>query len=202
MDERLKIDIAEDCDMLRLNDKLLQHCKPFNCGDEDLDDFFVNDAIAYNESGMGISYCWVKKEDITKIVGFMTVANSGLPTTHLSNNPKRHLNKHIPYTKQGRTYPGVLIGRLAVDFQFQGKEYRIGSQIMDFIKFWFSTDNKAACRFIIVDAVNKPQTLTFYERNGFTPLFPRISDEKAYYKIPENVDLKTRMYYIDLYNPN
>jgi len=201
MAKGLKIDITADCDMLQLESEVIQHCQPFHCGDEDLDEFFVNDALAYQESGMGITYCWVLKEDNTKIVGFMTVANSGLPTTHLSNNPKRHLNKRIPYTKQGRTYPGVLIGRLAVNLNFQGNEYRIGSQIMDFVKYWFNTDNKAACRFLIVDAVNKPKTLLFYERNGFIPLFPRISDEKEYYKIPDNVELRTRMYYLDLLSP-
>lgn len=64
---------------------------------------------------------------------------------------------------------------------------------MDFIKKWFlSTDNKTGCRFILVDAVNDPHTLTYYERNGFKPLFPRVSDEKAFYDISETEELRTR----------
>lgn len=202
MAQRLKIDLRNDCEMLLVDKEAISQFAPFHCGDEDLDDFFANDSIAYQETGMGTTYCWVLKEDNTRLVGYMTLANSGLPTTHLSNNPKRHLNKYIPYTKQGRTYPGVLIGRLAVDMQYQGSEFRVGSQIIEFLKGWFYTDNKAACRFLIVDAVNRERTLKYYERNGFTPLFPQIDDEKSYYKIPENVDLRTRMYYLDLYNPN
>lgn len=70
---------------------------------------------------------------------------------------------------------------------------------MDFIKDWFiSTDNKTGCRFILVDAVNNNHTLSYYERNGFKPLFPRINDEKAFYDINETEELRTRMYYFDL----
>ncbi len=70
---------------------------------------------------------------------------------------------------------------------------------MDVIKDWFLTDdNKTGCRFVLVDAVNAPQTLSYYERNGFKPLFPRIDDEKYFYNIDKDNDLKTRMYYFDL----
>lgn len=70
---------------------------------------------------------------------------------------------------------------------------------MEFIKKWFlSADNKTGCRFILVDAVNDSHTLAYYERNGFHPLFPRVSDEKAFYNIGEAEELRTRMYYFDL----
>lgn len=131
----------------------------------------------------------------------ITLANAGIRTTHLPNNPKRHLHKFIAYNKQGRTYPAVLIGRLGVDREYQSAKFCIGVQIMDFIKDWFiSADNKTGCRFILVDAVNNPHTLTYYERNGFKPLFPRMNDEKAFYNIDESEELRTRMYYFDLLN--
>ena len=86
-----------------------------------------------------------------------------------------------------------------LDKSYQGAEFRIGAQIMDFIKDWFiSADNKTGCRFILVDAVNNSHTLIYYERNGFKPLFPRVCDEKAFYDISENEELRTRMYYFDL----
>lgn len=72
---------------------------------------------------------------------------------------------------------------------------------MDFIKDWFiSVDNKTGCRFILVDAVNNPHTLAYYERNGFKSLFSRVSDEEAFYDISETEELRTRMYYFDLLN--
>lgn len=61
-----------------------------------------------------------------------------------------------------------------------------------------SSDNKTGCRFILVDAVNNQQTLAYYERNGFKPLFPRVCDEKAFYEISDYEELRTRMYYFDL----
>lgn len=191
--------LDDQCQLARVTQEVLNYCLPFSCGDEDLDDFFANNAIDYEKELMGKTYCWVLKDDITKIVGMVTLANAGIHTTHLQNNPKRKLNNLIPYVKQGRTYPAVLIGRLGVSVDFQGSDYRVGAQIMDFIKAWFkSYDNKTGCRFILVDAVNSEHAIRYYERNGFRPLFPREVDEKEFYKIPVTEKLHTRMYYFDL----
>lgn len=191
--------LDDKCQLARVTEEVIDYCNPFICGDEDLDDFFADNAIAYEKELMGKTYCWVLKDDITTIVGMVTLANAGIQTTHMQNHPRRKLNNLIPYSKQGRTYPAVLIGRLGVSVEFQGSKYRIGTQIMDFIKDWFkSYDNKTGCRFILVDAVNNEHTLKYYERNGFHPLFPRINDEKTFYNIPESEDLRTRMYYYDL----
>ncbi len=188
-----------DCTLFKYNEQILRNCKPFNCGVDDLNDFFANDAIAYEKDLMGKTYCWLDNSDDTKIVAMITLANAGIQTTHLKNNPKRRLNKGIAYNKQGRTYPAVLIGRLGVCIDFQSSEYRIGAQIMDFIKEWFTTqDNKTGCRFLLVDAVNSPHTIRYYERNGFLPLFPRLDDEKEYYSINLDDELRTRMFYFDL----
>lgn len=185
--------------MMKPDEEVLSHCAPFTCGDEDLDDFFANDAVAYDKDLMGKTYCWVLKSDNTRIAGMITLSNASIQTTHLQNNPKRRLNRNIAYNKQGRTYPAVLIGRLGVSSEFQSADYRIGAQIMDFIKSWFDgVDNKTGCRFVLVDAVNTEHTLNYYERNGFKPLFPRIEDEKAFYNIPLDEELRTRMFYFDL----
>lgn len=98
--------LEEKCRLARVTQEVLDYCQPFICGDEDLDDFFVNNAIAYEKELMGKTYCWVLRDDVTKIVGMITLANSGIQTTHLQNQPRRKLNNRIPYSKQGRTYPG------------------------------------------------------------------------------------------------
>lgn len=191
--------LDEECQLARVTQEVIDNCQPFRCGDEDLDDFFANNAIAYERELMGKTYCWVLRNDVRKIVGMITLANASIQTTHLQNHPRRKINDHIAYSKQGRTYPGVLIGRLGVSIDFQGSQFRVGAQIMDFIKAWFrSYDNKTGCRFVLVDAVNNEHAIRYYERNGFHPLFPRIGDEKAFYHIPEDESLRTRMYYFDL----
>lgn len=163
----LEFPIDVKCHFAKVNQGLLANCQPFYCGENDLDDFLYNDALAYERDLMGKTYCWVLADDVTKVVGFVTLANAGIQTTHLQNNPKRHLHKNIAYNKQGRTYPAVLIGRIAVAKEFQGKKYCIGYQIMNFIKKWFVTDdNKTGCRYVLVDAMNTEHTLKYYERNG------------------------------------
>ena len=117
---------------------------------DDLNDFFINDALTYEKDLMGKTYCWLDNSNDRRIVAMITLANAGIQTTHLPNNPKRHLHKSIAYNKQGRTYPAVLIGRLGVDVEYQGAQFRIGAQIMDFIKDWFiSADNKTNICLII-----------------------------------------------------
>lgn len=192
-------DLIDQCVFTKINQNILTHCDNFSCGALDLDDFLYNDSLAYEKDLMGKTYCWILKKDPKKLVGFVTVANTGIQTTHLQNNPKRHLNKTIARKKQGRSYPAVLIGRVAVSKDFQGRDYRVGSQIMRFIKDWFiASDNKTGCRYIVVDAVNAPGTLSYYERNGFKPLFRNDSDEKVFYSVLPTEILRTRMYYFDL----
>lgn len=75
----------------------------------------------------------------------------------------------------------------------------IGSQILDFIKDWFrSEDNKTGCRFIVVDAYNNPQTLHFYEKNGFKPLYKTEQEERDFLELSDEESLETRFMFFDL----
>lgn len=195
----LTFSLSYDCRMFKLNNDILTNIRPFSCGDDDLDDFFTNEAIAYEKELMGKTYCWLLHEDNTQCVGMVTLANASIQTTHLQNNARRKTNNSIPFSKRGRSYPAVLIGRIGVNVDFQGSKYRIGKQIMDYVKNWFDgTDNETGCRFILVDVMNNEHAIKYYERNGFKPLFPREENEKAFYGIPDNEQLCTRMYYFDL----
>jgi hypothetical protein len=39
---------------------------------------------------------------------------------------------------------------------------------MDFIKLFFTSENKTGCRFLTLDAYNKDYILKFYRKSGFT----------------------------------
>lgn len=80
--------------------------------------------------------------------------------------------------------PAVKVGRLATSHDFKNKG--IGTALLDFIKVWFTHGNKTGCRFIVVDAYNKPSVIRFYEKNGFQFL---VADEE---------DQETRLMYFDL----
>lgn len=71
----LKFPIDLKCHFAKVNQGLLENCKPFTCGEPDLDEFFYKDTLAYEKDLMGKTYCWVLAEDVTTIVGYVTLAN-------------------------------------------------------------------------------------------------------------------------------
>ena len=182
----------------RYNKELAGKLPAFDCGDEDLNAFFQEDAFNYDAQLLGRSYCFLSALE-GDIAAIFTLSNSAIRVAELPNNAKRKLVKLIPWVKQGRNYPAVLIGRLGVSQKYRNK--KIGSQIIDFIKAWFLSDhNKTGCRFIVVDAYNKKDVLHFYsnDNNNFSFLFKEESQEKMYNSIPADEALKTRQMYFDL----
>ena len=182
----------------RYNKELAGKLPAFDCGDEDLNAFFQEDAFNYDAQLLGRSYCFLSALE-GDIAAVFTLSNSAIRVAELPNNAKRRLVKLIPWVKQGRNYPAVLIGRLGVSRKYRNQ--RIGSQIIDFIKAWFLSDhNKTGCRFVVVDAYNKEDVLHFYsnDNNKFSFLFKEESQEKLYNSIPVVEALKTRQMYFDL----
>lgn len=182
----------------RYNKELAGKLPAFDCGDEDLNAFFQEDAFNYDAQLLGRSYCFLSALE-GDIAAIFTLSNSAIRVAELPNNAKRRLVKLIPWVKQGRNYPAVLIGRLGVSRKYRNQ--KIGSQIIDFIKAWFlSNHNKMGCRFIVVDAYNKEDVLHFYlnANNKFSFLFKEESQEKLYNSIPADEILKTRQMYFDL----
>ena len=55
------------------------------------------------------------------------------------------------------------IGRLGVNISAQHRH--IGTDILDFVKQMFITNNRTGCCFVTVDALQS--AVPFYERNGF-----------------------------------
>lgn len=166
------ISLYDDCVMLAYNKEVRRNCLPFTCGENDLDDFFLNDADLYADELLGKTYCWVTTEIPHRIVALFTLSNDSIKTRLISPNDKNRLQRNIVNPKRGRSYPAVLIGRLGVNLEYQGTSSHVGRQLMAFIKDWFRhEDNKTGCRFIVVDAYNEEKILRYYERNGFVPLY-------------------------------
>jgi GNAT superfamily N-acetyltransferase len=154
--------------------------KDFNCNDNDLNDFFYNEAMQYSDQLLTVTYVL---ETHNKTIGFFSVANDKLQFT--DNKPVwNRLNRKIIYEKRRKTYPAVKLGRLGIDKDFQSKG--IGSQILDFTERLFIAESKSGCRFITVDAYNNDKTLSFYRRNDFE--FFLTTDTRD----------KTRLMYYDL----
>lgn len=190
--------LAEQCTLSLISQDLLNSCSPFVCTDEDLNDFFATDCLAYNQELLGRSYSFTLDQNSSQMVCAFTISNDSIKARLLPKTAKNKLNRGVSNQNRGlKSYPAVLIGRLGVSKDFKGKG--IGIQLMDFIKAWFIDQaNKTGCRFIVVDAYNRPEVLSYYQKNGFKQLFKSAEEEKEYSAIQDDEPLATRLLYFDL----
>lgn len=144
----------------------------FNCGDTDLNDFLVSDALNYQNELLAVTYLLIDKQ--STVSAFFSLSNDALKDQDFEK--WNSLSRKIPNRKRRKDYPAVKIVRIGVDVSFTGQG--IGSEIVFFIKNWFTTENKTGCRFLLVDAYNRTEVLSFYERNDFSYLTEKDINKK------------------------
>ena len=49
------------CDLVRASEKKLAECKPFSCGEGDIDEFFANDCLVNQRKLLGKTYLFCLK---------------------------------------------------------------------------------------------------------------------------------------------
>jgi len=130
--------------------------------DSDLNEFFHKDSIISGKELLSVTYAIEKNSAIT---GFISVSNDAIKKEDLTRSRARKLFKFIPRGKHYKSMPAVKIGRLAICKDNARKG--IGTMLLDYVKFWFTEGNKTGCRFIVVDAYNREETISFYTKNGF-----------------------------------
>ncbi len=136
---------------------------PFSCGsNDDLDEFFHKDSKTGAKELLSVTYA---VERTSEVVGFFCVSNDSIRAEDTTKSKFKKLRSIIPVSKRYGSMPAVKIGRFATSADCQGKG--VGTQILDFLKMWFTESNKTGCRFIIVDAANNDRTLRFYQNNDF-----------------------------------
>lgn len=194
MEERV---LLQECNRYRVTE--YDELRSFACGDSDLDEFFHKEAHLYDAQMLGKTYFFATKGNTPRIVCAFTLANDSIKAALIPNASRNKIQRKIPNSKRTRSYPAVLIGRLGVAGEFQGSHNGIGSQVIDYITAWFChPENKTGCRFLVVDAYNKPKVLHFYEKNGFRFLYATEELEKEAYHIDIEERLESRMMYLDL----
>lgn len=164
---------------LKLPDFVLQRLepdsprKPFDCGDPDLNEFFLNDSIDHSRQLLAVTYA-LESEDET--VAYFSVLNDSIRKGDTTQSRlKEKILKWIPFKKRGyKSHPAVKVGRFAVSKNYQNQA--IGTQLMDYIKGYFIDNNKTGCRFITVDSYNNEKVIKFYQNNGFDFL---TNDDKS-----------------------
>ena len=158
--------------------------KGFDCGDDDLNEFFHEDAKKYLDDLLAVTYVF---EDGKRTAAFFSVLNDKITNEDAGKNhwfTKLVKKSKIPDRKRRSSYPAVKVGRFGVHKDLRGKG--LGSEILDFIKGWFILNNKTGCRYITVNAYNCESVTGFYKKNGFE--FLTSTDKEK----------KTRLMYFDL----
>lgn len=136
----------------------------FDCGDEDLNDFLVEDAKGFLDKRIANSFIL---EDEGRIAAYFCLLNDKVSKQEVSNNQWRKIKGRFPDGKVFSSYPAIKIGRFAVSSKYRG--LKIGTKLMNIIKDMLDTDsNYSAFRFITVDAYLS--AVPFYEKNGFVKL--------------------------------
>ncbi|WP_337043065.1 GNAT family N-acetyltransferase [Emticicia sp. 17c] len=151
--------------------------KPFDCDDEDLNDFLANDSKVYMRELLAVTYIL---ESDAETVAFFSLANDKISLESEPNRDKTIWNrfkKHIfpknNNKRKMRSFPAMKIGRLAVNKNYKG--YGVGTLILDYLKKMFIDNNRTGCKFITVDAYRK--SLGFYEKNQFRYLTDSDKDD-------------------------
>jgi len=136
--------------------------KPFDCGDSDLNEFLLVDSHHFNRGLFAVTYII---ENDTKTVAFFSVLNDKISSNDFESNKKfaHKIKDHFSGNKKFKSYPAVKIGRLGVDCEFQ--KNKLGTEILDYVKMLFVSNNRTGCMFITVDAYK--QSLDFYVKNDF-----------------------------------
>lgn len=159
--------------------------KPFDCADDDLNDFLLNKSVEYSKEHLASTFV-IENADIT--VAYYSIFNDSVNTQQIDFASKsaalRFLKNLVSHPKRHLTnYPAIKIGRLAVTnaIQRSGLGKIIVNSIIDYA---IGVNEECACKIITVDAYT--QSLSFYEKLGFK------------YFSDNDIDNDTRQMYLNL----
>ena len=170
---------------LKNQEDFLELTKLFDCGDEDLNQFFKIDAHNHQVELLTQTYNLQAKAiegKITPPVAFVSFANDNIRISEQDKDGKlkklwEHMRENIPEPKlQYLSYPAVKIARLGVKRDYQ--RLNIGTFLLNMVKELFLTDNRTGCRFLTVDAYKKEEVVNFYKKNGFEFLWKKDENKK------------------------
>ncbi len=161
-----RIDFSKIYDFHKLEPN--ETVKYFDCGDDDLNDFILNESVAYRNALLAVSYTVVSKSEDDRVVGYFSLANDRVSLSDFESKTEfnRFRKQRFVNEKRLKSYPAAKICRLGVDLSVKGQS--LGSFLLNFIKSYFLLDNKTGCRFLTVDAY--ADAVPFYLKNGFVPL--------------------------------
>lgn len=143
----------------------------FDCGDDDLNEFLLQDAKHARELRIANTFIL---EDEGRIVAYFCLLNDRISRSEITGSRWKKIKAAFPVSKQFRSYPCVKIGRFAVSVDYKRKN--VGTWLMDKLKERLNAiTSHSAFRYITVDAYLS--AIDFYRKNGFKELTQKEEDE-------------------------
>lgn len=155
----------------------------FDCGDDDLNDFLLNESQQYRNALLSVTYV-VEDKQTGEILAYFSLSNDKVSISDFDSKTEfnRFRRHKFVNAKRLRSYPAIKIGRLGISKSIQHQS--VGTYLLEFIEDYFIIDNKSGCRFVTVDAY--VDAIPFYIKNNYQ--FLNNDDE----------DKHTRVMYFDL----
>lgn len=126
--------LLTECYIFNATEKKLSQCKPFSCGDADIDEFFSKDFIVNQHKLLGKAYFFCLKNQPDVIVTAFSLSNDSIRLTNRIADEYKELflDDTDLRDKNLKRFPAALIGRLGTDKDYCGRGY--GSAIRYLIK--------------------------------------------------------------------
>lgn len=131
-------------------------CGLFDCGNDDLNEYFRIDSIPHRAEYLTQSYCLLYSGS-RELLALLDFCNDSVKLKDYVEFVR------LDQSKQHSSLPAVKLTRFGVRKDLQG--LHIGTYIMNMVKAFFVSDNRTGCRFLTVDAY--PDVVGFYQKNGF-----------------------------------
>jgi GNAT superfamily N-acetyltransferase len=135
--------------------------KSFSCGKDLLDNYFLKQANQDVNRKLSACFVLIDKQS-NNITGYYTLSGNSISNNQIPDSFKKKLPKAYS------CIPTILIGRLAIDKNFQGKG--IGKVLLiDALKRCFDISHTIGAFAVIVDPLDI-EAERFYEKYGFIRL--------------------------------
>ncbi len=143
----------------------------FDCGDEDLNNFLVEDAKVFSDKRIATSFIL---EDEGHIVAYFCLLNDKISRQEVVNSQWKKIKDSFPDGKKFGSYPAIKIGRFAVSMRYKGRN--IGTDLLNLLKGMLNDNpSYSAFRYLTVDAYLS--AMDFYQKNHFKVLSEKIVNE-------------------------
>lgn len=142
--------------------------KSFICGIDSLDAYIQIQATQDERRHISVTYI-LHDTELNMVAGFYTLSSTTIESKYLSDEVIRKLPNYP-------LIPATLIGRLAIDKNYQGKS--LGELLlMDALHRSYESSKTIASFAVVVEAINK-EAVRFYKKYGFIDF---IAHEKLLY---------------------